>query len=188
MSQKSPADLYADAQKGTAKLSPQERRLVIAHLEEIGEVPSNYELARLLLVDEKVIRRDRLRILRQYASSLTPTQAMSFVAKYVRNQERYLSAARVALSKASSGTLAHQQYIKLCSDVEERIMTKLQSIGIVPKELGHMSISKEEWIAEFADNGIATVRQDDGRDVPRMLQSGEEPIEVEVLEEAEKHE
>lgn len=181
---KLPADLYVDAQKGI-KLSQRERRQVITYLDEAGETPTNSELAKVFQVDEKVIRRDRSRLLRQYGSQISPTHAIMFVAKYVRNQEQLLKSAKLALSKATQGTLAHQNYLKLCSDLEERILTKLQSIGVVPKELGHMTVTEEKWVAEFADNGVASVRPDDGASSPlRVLTSGEEPIDAEIGQDA----
>ena len=177
----SPADLYKSAQQGN-KLTPTERRSVISYLEETGTQASNWELAQLFQVDEKVIRRDRLRLLRQYASQINPKLAMQYVAKYARSHERYLSQAREALSKAQVGTLSHQNYLKLCSDLEQRLLGVMQDVGIVPKELGHMAISKEEWVAEFDDAGVAHVRENDGRaQAPKLLEEGQ-PIDAEVDE------
>lgn len=180
-----PTELYQAAQNGQ-KLTPQERRKVIANLEEAGEMPSNYELAALFQVDEKVIRRDRKRVLRHYAAQITPAQAMTFVAKYLRTQERLLNGSLQGLAKAQPGTTNYFNYAKLASDLQERILTKLQAIGIVPKEFGGMAVTKEAWVAEFSDAGVASVRPDDGTSVSSLsegapidsdatLPEGEEP-------------
>lgn len=168
---KSPADLYAAAQKGE-RLTPKERRSVIAYLDETDQHASNYELARLFQCDEKAIRRDKERLLRRYASHINPKAAIVYVAKYTKEHDALIRSAKEGLRKQTAGTAAHQQYLRLVSDLEERRIAKLQSIGIVPKELGAQTVSEESWVAEFTDDGVALVHQDDGSTKQRHLEEG----------------
>ena len=181
-----PDDLYAKAQSGKgSELSATERRLVIAHMDEIGELSSNLELAQMFGVDERQIRKDKARLVRAYAKRIAPDQAMNFIAAYTRNHDILIAQARKGLKAANPGTPAHQYYVKLISDLEERKVTKLQSIGVIPKELGRLAITEEKWIAVFSDEGTASVHPDDDSVEVKELEAGTDPtIEAEVLDAA----
>jgi hypothetical protein len=172
-----PDELYKQAQQGL-KLTPSQRRAVIAHLEEQGEIQSNYELAAIFRVDERVIRRDRTRLLRTNAKAIHPEQALLYIAAYVRSHDQAIAQCRLGLKKAQPGTPTHQMYLKLLSDLEERKASKLQSIGVIPKELGRLAITEEKWIAVFSDEGLASVHPDDGVEV-KELEAGADPTAIE---------
>jgi hypothetical protein len=152
------------AQTRARKLTIGERRTVIAYLEDTGEdhvsYSSNYKLAELFGVDEKVIRDDKKKLLQEYAQHITPEYAMGFVAAYLRAHDDLLRRTRHGLSKAVPGSLGHQNYLRLLSDLETKRMKLLQEIGAVPRELGHMQISEERWIATVSEDGVTSVHQE----------------------------
>lgn len=166
MANDSAEQLLAIAKAKTRKLTSAERRVVLAYLEEVGDdvhgYSTNYKLADLFEVDEKVIRSDKKRLLQEYAQHITPEHAMGFVAAYLRAHDELLRRTRQGLSKAVPGSLGHQNYLRLLSDLETKRMKMLQDIGAVPKELGHMQISEERWVATVSDDGVTSVNRDAG--------------------------
>lgn len=154
-------EFLLDAAK-SRKLTAAERRLVLAHLEELGTSQSNYQLAALFGVDEKVIRKDRKELLQEYTKTISPEHALSFVASYLKSHDDLIRKTKFGLEKCLPGTLGHQNYLRLLSDLESKRMKLLQEIGAVPKELGHLNVSEERWVAVVSTDGVTSVRPDAG--------------------------
>jgi hypothetical protein len=154
----SPDKLWTEAQQGK-KLTPRERRAVIAHLESEGEFINNYELAGIFGVDEKAIRRDRKRVLTDYANAINPDVAMEFVAKYLKDHDLLIANARRGMAQAAPGGITHIKYLALLSDLSSSRIKLLQDIGVVQKELGHLNVSEEVWEATVSDEGITGVQK-----------------------------
>lgn len=189
-----PSELLEIAKTKTRKLTPRERRSLISFIDEAGVKDAsghpveytNYELAALLDVDEKTIRLDKRRILKEYASIITPEDAMSFVAEFVKGHDDLLRRAYAGLRQSPEGTLAHQNYLKILSDLSKRRVTMLQEIGAIPKELGNLNVNQELWEAYVLDdkkgNATSGVRR---VAIPTSVLSGEdeeEPVDGEVFE------
>ena len=145
------------------KITPDERRRVMAWLDgdrygERGKAyQTNVQLAKLFHVHETVIQDDRRTMLRDYAATLTPDRAMMLVARYFQGHDRLLAAAEKGINEAPPGTMAHREYLKLYSDLAARQMKMAQDIGVIRKELGHLQVTEETWVAETSAEGISTV-------------------------------
>lgn len=169
MAHDSPTGLWEAAKAGTKKLTAAERRLVLAYLEEEGQVLSNYQLADVFQVDEKVIRKDRKELLREYTATITPEYALGFVASYLKSHDDLIRKTKIGLEKCQPGTLGHQNYVRLLSDLETKRMKLLQEIGAVPKELGHLNVSEERWVAVVSEEGVTSVQREQD-DAPYTVQ------------------
>lgn len=148
------------AKRKARKLRPGERRRCIVYLEELGESHSTRELAEIFGVGESVIAQDRKRILKLYATELTPAHALQFVADSLRGHDDLIRRARAGLRSTVEGTLMHQKYVEQLSQLELRRIKILQEIGVVAKELGHLNVSEEVWYAKVSEDGIVSVSQD----------------------------
>jgi hypothetical protein len=155
------SELFEIANTGTRKLTPRERRRVIQFCDDHGVEDqsgkpkdfSNYELAKIFSVDEKIIRNDKKKLLKNYTSAITPEDAMSYVGEFVQGHDRLMRHAFRGLKASPEGTLSHQNYIKILSDLHKRKVGMLQEIGALPKELGHLNVSEEHWEAYIQDDG-----------------------------------
>lgn len=158
----SPQDLYEVAKQKTRRLKPKERQAVIMYLEEQDEIQSNYQLAALFQCDEKAIRRDRQVVMQEYSSQITPDNAMKFVARYLKDQDELIRKAKAGLDQTTPGGLMHSKYVALLSDLQARKIKTLQDISVVPKELGHLSVTEEIWQASVSEDGVTGVQRVDG--------------------------
>jgi hypothetical protein len=118
---------------------------------------NNSALAKLFHVSEFTIHDDRRKMLQAYAATLTPDHAMTLVARYFQGHDRLLAAAEKGLNEAPPGSMGHREYLKLYSDLAARQMKMAQDIGVIRKELGHLQVTEETWVAETSAEGISTV-------------------------------
>jgi hypothetical protein len=174
-------DLLKLAESG-AQLGTQQRRRVIASLDAGDKYHTAEELGVMLHVDDRTIRSDRYKIGHSYAQNMDPQHAMRFVVDFVQDHDRMIRKARRALDNAVEGTLAHQNYLKLLSDLSKRKIETLQSIGAIPKELGRLNVSEEHWVAT-TEGDVTTVSPAPARaEAVKMLEAGEEIQDAETLE------
>jgi hypothetical protein len=165
------SELIAIALAKQRKLTSTERRKVMSWLDgdrygENGKAyQTNANLARLFDVSETTVVEDRRRIMRDYAATLTPDQAMTIVARYFVGHDRLLAACEKGITMCEPGTMAHREYLKLYSDLAARQVKLAQDIGVVKKELGHVQLS-ETWVATTAGDGVTRVGQEGGPPVP----------------------
>lgn len=156
------AELLDIAQNKTRRLTPRERRSVIRYVEEHGvkdaatgvsKPLSNYQLADLFSVDEKIIRIDKRKLLKDYTKLITPEDAMVYVGTFMQGHDDLLRRAIKALDDMPHGTLAHAKYLQITSDLHKRRVQMLQEIGALPKELGNLNVNEELWEAVIQDDG-----------------------------------
>lgn len=158
-----PEELIELALREVRRITADERRRVMAWLDSdrygaTGKAyQTNAQLAKLFHVSEFTIHDDRRKMLRDYAAQLTPDHAMTLVARYFQGHDRLLAAAEKGLNEAPPGTMAHREYLKLYSDLSARQMKMAQDIGVLRKELGHLQVTEETWVAETSAEGISTV-------------------------------
>ena len=155
-----PSELLEVAKAKSRKLTPRERRTVIKFVDDAGVKDANgkpveytnYELAALLNVDEKTIRIDKRKILKEYTSIITPEDALTFVGEFIKGHDDLMRRAFAGLRQSPDGTLAHQNYLKIISDLHKRRVAMLQEIGAIPKELGNLNVNQELWEAYVLDD------------------------------------
>jgi hypothetical protein len=150
-------ELFEKAQQGQS-LTPRERRKVVDWVDSQDELDySNTKLAEIFGVSEGNIRHDKKLILKAYASAISPEMAMTYVGHYLKSHDDLIRKARFGLFKTKVGTVYHQNYLKVISDLEDRKKKLLQEIGIIPKELGSVNIFQEVWQATVSDGGVTSV-------------------------------
>lgn len=120
---------------------------------------SNYQLAELFQCDEKIIRIDKKKLLKALASSITPENAMGFVARYIQEHDDLIAKAKKGLDKTTAGGSSHRAYLALLSELALKRLKALQEIGVVRKELGNLNVSKEVWQASVDEDGITSVEK-----------------------------
>jgi hypothetical protein len=161
------SELITLALEHRRRLTSTERRKVMAWLDgdrygENGKAyQTNANLARLFGVSETTVIEDRRRIMRDYAATLTPDQAMTIVARYFVGHDRLLAACEKGITSCEAGTMAHREYLKLYSDLAARQVKLAQDIGVVKKELGHVQLS-ETWVATTDGDGVTRVVPEGG--------------------------
>lgn len=155
----SPQDLIDAAHLGR-KLKPSERLQVVVHLEKEGEIKKYTErdLAKLLGCSIANLRKYRQQTREMMAAAISADEAMNYMADFVRAYDILLKRAEEGLNAAKPNTGLHQGYLRIIAELWDNKINKLQSVGVIPKELGRLTSLKEEWIAEASPEGIISVR------------------------------
>lgn len=151
-----PEELFQRAQLG-AKLKPRERLTVMVWLEKSGEVMAWQENKLALALGCKLgsLRKLRVEAQREVASAISPEQAMNYMAEFVRLHDLLIREAVDGVKNAPKNTGLHQGYMRLLMEASGEKVAKLQSIGVIPKELGRLTTVAEEWTA-IIHEGIAS--------------------------------
>lgn len=158
----SPEDLFEAAKLGK-KLKPKERLQVVVWLETSGEIQKypEIQIANIFGCRVQAIKRYRQRAKEELAQSITTEQAMNYMADFLRSLDLAIKECKDSLtgSNAQKNCGLHQGYLRLLKELEAEKIEKLQSIGVIPKELGRLTTITEEWVAEVSEEGVASVRQ-----------------------------
>jgi hypothetical protein len=86
---------------------------------------------------------------------------MNYMAEFVRIQDFLIREAMDGIKTGPKNTGLHQGYMRLLMEANDTKVAKLQSIGVIPKELGRLTTVAEEWTAVISD-GVASVHQSVG--------------------------
>lgn len=182
---KTPLELLADAQN-KVRLVSDDRRRVIAYIAEYGYKEngkykdlSNVEMAALFQVDEAVIRRDKKKVLKEQSGSLTPEESMEFVQDFLFEHNALIRRAKEGANHSPLGTLTHIRYIQTLSVLFQQKIKILQETGLLPKELGHMSVTDEQWRAYVLEDGVTGVEKVPPKELPA---ANAEPDDGEIHE------
>ena len=154
-----PEELFAAAQLGK-KLKPKERLTVMVWLEKTGEAADwkDGQLAQTLGCKVGTLHVLRKNAQKYVAALISPDEAMNYMAEFVRLQDLLIKEALAGIKAGPVSTGIHQGYMRLLMEVSDAKVAKLQSIGVIPKELGRLTTVAEEWTATIAD-GVASVAQ-----------------------------
>jgi hypothetical protein len=153
-----PEELLSRARLG-AKLRAKERLEVVLWLEKTGEYAALPEgkLAQDLGCKVGSLRKLRAKAKQTLAAAISPEEAMTYMAEYLRLQDLVIAEATQQIKQAPGGSQLHQGYLRLLMEASGEKIAKLQSIGVIPKELGRLTTISEEWVATIADD-VATVQ------------------------------
>lgn len=154
----SPEELLQRAQLG-AKLKPKERLEVVLWLERTGNIQSypDGKLAQALGCKVNGIKKLRAEARHALASAIAPEEAMNYMAEFVRVHDLLIAEAIDGMKGAPKFSQAHQGYMKLLMEASSQKVAKLQSIGVIPKELGRLTTVAEKWVATIS-NDVASVQ------------------------------
>jgi hypothetical protein len=162
-----PEELLALAKLGQS-LTPKQRQSVVTwleasdKLEEIGDI----QLAAIFKCKPASIRGYRNKARKAFAAAITSEDAMDYMARFLNSFDILIKEARKQVRECPAGTGAHLGYMRLLKEVESEKIEKLQSIGVIPKELGRLTAIKEEWIATVSDKGVTSVHAAGEEDEP----------------------
>ncbi len=152
-----PEDLFKRAQLGV-KLKPKERLSVMVWLERTGTINDWQEkpLAQVMGCKVGSLRKARAEAQQVVASAISPSEAMNYMAEFVRIHDFLIKEATEAIKAGPRNTGMHQGYMRVLMEASGEKVAKLQSIGVIPKELGRLTTVAEEWTAVIVD-GVASV-------------------------------
>lgn len=158
-----PEELLDLAQLGR-KLKPRERVQVMVWLERSGEIDkySEHDVAKIFGCKVGAVKKYRRKARTELASAITAEEAMNYMADFVRSLNYVIKEAKEALKDdRMRGTGIGQAYLRILMDAESEKVDKLQSVGVIPKELGRLTTVKEEWVAEVSPDGPVSCRPAD---------------------------
>ncbi len=161
-----PDELFNLAQLGR-KLKPRERLQVMVWLERSGQIEkySEHDIARIFKCKVGAVKQYHRKARQELASAITTEEAMNYMADFVRSLNFIIKEAKTALGdEHMRGTGIGQAYLRILMDAESEKIDKLQSVGVIPKELGRLTSVKEEWVAEVAPEGQISCRPADAND------------------------
>ena len=152
-----PEELFKGAQLGH-KLKRRDRLNVMVWLEKTGTIHDWQEkpLAQVLGCKVGALRRLRNEARQVMASAISPAEAMNYMTEFVRNIDFLIKEAYESIKAGPKNTGLHQGYMRLLMEANGEKVAKLQSIGVIPKELGRLTTVTEEWTAVIVD-GVASV-------------------------------
>jgi hypothetical protein len=152
-----PEELFDLATLGQ-KLNPKQRQAVVLWLERHGKVEEigESQLTKILqckpIALKGYIKKARVAL----AAAVTSEDAMAYMVGFLRSTDLMIKEAKKQML-ACPGTGLQQGYMRLLKELEAEKIEKLQSIGVIPKELGRLTAIKEEWIATVSESGVASV-------------------------------
>lgn len=127
-------------------------------LEKTGEIQNWQEnkLAKTLGCKVGKIKDLRKSAQAKLAEAISPVEAMNYMVEYVRLNDFLIQQAVQGVKNAPANTQLHQGYMRLLMELSSEKVSKLQSIGVIPKELGRLTTVAEEWTAIITE-GVASV-------------------------------
>lgn len=158
-----PEELFNLAQLGR-KLKPKERQSVVVWLEATGKIDEydDHRLAQIFRCKPASVREYVNKARKGFAAAISAEDAMGYMVNFLRSYDTMIREAKKQLQDPKmSGTGLQQGYMRLLKELESEKIEKLQSIGVIPKELGRLTAIKEEWIASVSESGVASVRPAD---------------------------
>jgi hypothetical protein len=144
------------------KLKPKERQAVVTWLEGTGTMEQfgDYQLSQILQCKPTAIRRMVKKARQGFATAITAEDAMQYMVNYLRSNDTLIRECRKqVLDPAVVGTGLHPVYIRLLKELEAEKIEMLQSIGVIPKELGRMTAVEENWKATISTEGVTGVHE-----------------------------
>jgi hypothetical protein len=161
-----PEDLF-DLAKCGKRLKPKERMSVVMWLEGSGKLEEvgEYQLAKILQCKPASVRNYVKKAREGFAAAISAEDAMAYMVSYLRSSDALIRECKDQIKNpAMHGTGLHLGYMRLLKEVEAEKIEKLQSIGVIPKELGRLTAIKEEWKATVSDEGVTGVHSVEDND------------------------
>lgn len=174
--------LLEDLQQGRKdKLSPTERRHVVAFLIATQPDLTNQEMADIFRVTERVIRMDKLAI-RENRSQLIRQEDIGLViADILIDYDRNIRDLEKSKRAAKPGTPVYLRHCEASMKMRLDTVRALQDLGYYPKNLGNMTVNKFEYKAIVNKDGSVENRPvdlviDAQEEEPKLLNAAKEEI------------
>lgn len=156
-----PQELLELARLGQ-KLKPKERQAVISWLEVSGEIEKygEHQLSQILQCKPATIKGYIHKARRTQAQAITAEDAMNYMVSFLRSTDVMIKECKkMVMDPKIAGSGIHPVYMRLLKELESEKIEKLQSIGVIPKELGRMTAVEEHWEATVSEKGVTAVRE-----------------------------
>lgn len=157
-------------------LSEARRKLCVKFLCSI-DMYTNQELAAIFRVPEMVIVRDLADIVDERNEVIGAVKPVSIISEFIENQTYAIKKLRQTIEQGELRSKDKISAIDKYSIANMRLIEVLQSLGLMPKELGSLAITQEKWVASIAEDGTPLFEKTDDSAKGRGL-LGEEIKEV----------
>lgn len=151
-------------------LSADRRRKCVRFLSTV-DIYTNEELASLFGVTVDEIANDMAIIIHERNEVIGSISPVDFISEYLENQKYAINKMK---GEIETGALFGPEKIRALEKYSialARLLDSMQSLGALPKELGHLSVVEEKWVASIADGGfvsVESVKEDNGKNVQRQ--------------------
>lgn len=139
-------NLIHNAETGV-KISSADRRRCVGYLMSTQLGMSNVEMATKFGVSEKTIREDKKHVKEELISEMRGEDASAVAADLAYNFRRQLRDLEVSKQSCKLGTKDYLQHCTAILDIELKRMKALQDLGLLPKNLGNVSVETFEYAA-----------------------------------------
>jgi hypothetical protein len=139
-------------------LSDDRRRKCVRFLSTV-DIYTNEELSSLFNVTVDVIANDMSLIIHERNEVIGSISPVDFIAEYLENQKYAINKMK---GEIEFGTLNSADKIKALEKYSialARLLESMQSLGALPKELGHLSVVEEKWVANITEGGLVNIEQ-----------------------------
>lgn len=146
-----------EVEQGVA-LSEDRRRKCVRFLSTV-DIYTNEELSSLFNVPVEVIANDMATIIHERNEVIGAISPVDFISEYLENQKYAINKMK---GEIEMDTLYGSEKIKALEKYSialARLLDSMQSLGALPKELGHLSVVEEKWVANIAEGGFVNVEQ-----------------------------
>lgn len=140
-------------------LSDDRRRKCVRFLSTV-DIYTNEELSSLFNVTVDVIANDMAIIIHERNEVIGSISPVDFIAEYLENQKYAINKMK---GEIEFGTLNSSDKIKALEKYSialARLLESMQSLGALPKELGHLSVVEEKWVANITEGGFVQLNQE----------------------------
>jgi hypothetical protein len=169
------AEIYVERAESGDKLNAEERRHAIAWMMVHRPNMQTANMVELFGVTDRTIREDKALARKQVADEVSTDDIGSIVADIRMTYMRFKDRLEKSTKAANPGTAVYLAHLKAIADYEKVYTEMLQSLGILPKNLGSMTKTVFEFKA-FSKRGMVDavpviegeVLDDDSTDLPQL--------------------
>lgn len=175
--------LLEQAKKGE-RLSPKERRHVIAFLMATNAEATNVELGQMFGVTERQIRLDKKSIREERSKLIREEDVGLVIADILMDYDRNIRDIERSKRHSKVGTPNFRQHCESAMKMRLDTVRALQDLGWLPKNLGNMTVAKFSYKAVVEKDGTVVSRPVDlvieKQTEERLLTDGQNEIAIEL--------
>ncbi len=158
--------LIATAESGERKLTASERRHCVQFLAATQPELTNDQLAEMFKVSNRQIRFDRewLREAKaRYLKEEISRDITLVIADIAMDYEQQVRDIEKSKAKCPLGSKEYLSHCNSIFDMRLKMVKSFQDIGMLPKNLGSMAVSRFDYKAEIGRDGSVIVKQSNGQ-------------------------
>ena len=138
-----------------------ERRHVVAFLMATRPEVTDAEIGEMFKVSDRTIRSDKFKIRQEKSRRIKEEDVSLIIADILLDFERTVSDIERSKKKASLGTANFLNHCATVMDIRLKTTKALQELGYLPKNLGHLAVSKFNYVSTVGEGGVVeTIKAD----------------------------